>query len=269
MSDNVITIGADPEFFVSVEGKLVSAHGLVAGTKEEPHIVEGGAVQVDGMALEFNIDPAKTAKEFVGNVNTVLGEMRKLVPDNYSFEMIPVAEFGLEYIQAQPEEAKMLGCEPDFNGYSGDVNTPPDVNASFRTAAGHVHIGVEGGLDELEQRKLVILCDILLGLPSLAYDTDTKRRSLYGMAGCYRPKPYGIEYRTLSNAWLATDKLTELTFKRAKRAVELLPRFGEVIESLEDKMGKDYNDLQDIINDSCNYVAKYIHNALSKEFDYV
>ena len=269
MKEKIITIGADPEFFVSVEGKLVSAHGLVAGTKYAPHVVKGGAVQVDGMALEFNIDPAKTPEEFVGNVNTVLGEMRNLVPETYQFEMIPVAEFGTVYIQSQPKVAKELGCEPDFNAYTGEVNTPPDVNASFRTAAGHVHIGVEGGLDEIEQRKLVILCDLLLGFPSIAYDKDIKRRSLYGMAGCYRPKPYGIEYRTLSNAWLASEELMELTFSRAKKAVELLPRFGEVIERAEEILAGDYQEIQDVINSSLEFDSGEIHNILSKEFGYV
>jgi hypothetical protein len=52
-------IGADPEFFLrdKATGKFVSAHGLIPGTKRQPMKVDKGAVQVDGMALEFNIDP--------------------------------------------------------------------------------------------------------------------------------------------------------------------------------------------------------------------
>lgn len=51
-------VGADPELFVSKAGVILSAFGLVGGTKKVPQKVERGAVQVDGMALEFNIDPA-------------------------------------------------------------------------------------------------------------------------------------------------------------------------------------------------------------------
>ncbi len=58
------TYGCDPEVFLMVGDKYVSAHGLFPGTKAEPFKVEKGAVQVDGLALEFNIDPAKTPEEF-------------------------------------------------------------------------------------------------------------------------------------------------------------------------------------------------------------
>jgi len=54
-----ILVGCDPELFVKKDGVLVSAHGLVQGSKEHPFRVSKGAVQVDGMALEFNIDPAE------------------------------------------------------------------------------------------------------------------------------------------------------------------------------------------------------------------
>ena len=269
MSDKIITIGADPELFVSVDGTMVSAFGLVGGTKYAPQLVDKGAVQVDGMALEFNIDPAKTEDEFLTNVTTVLGELRKLIPAEYNFEIVPVAEFGADYIQAQPKLAKEMGCEPDFNGYTGEVNEKPNAEAPFRTAAGHVHIGVEGGLTDLEQMQLVVLCDLLLGLPSVSYDTNAKRRELYGKAGCYRPKSYGIEYRTLSNLWVGDEELTKLTFQRAKKAVELLPRFEEVITLVEKHLGHDYTLIPTIIDNSLAPTARKLHATLSKEFNYV
>ena len=51
-----ILIGADPELFVKKDGVVVSGHDLIQGTKADPFPVQDGAVQVDGMALEFNIE---------------------------------------------------------------------------------------------------------------------------------------------------------------------------------------------------------------------
>ncbi len=202
------TIGADPEFFVvNGAGRVVSAYGMVPGTKKEPLKVPKGAVQVDGMALEFNIDPAATEVEFTDNLDTVLNTILKMVP-GYGMYDKPVAEFGLEYIEEQPEEAKMLGCDPDFNAYTKAANPRPDAATPFRTASGHVHIGWTKDVDPHDPGHFEACCtltkmlDLKLGVPSLIWDKDKKRRQLYGKAGCFRPKPYGMEYRVLSNAWL-------------------------------------------------------------------
>ena len=87
-----LLIGADPELFVSENGKLVSCHGLLPGTKLNPHRVDKGAVQVDGMAAEFNIDPASNEEEFITNLNTVQNSLRELLGGR-SLEAIPVAQF--------------------------------------------------------------------------------------------------------------------------------------------------------------------------------
>ena len=257
-----ITIGADPEFFVSINNKLVSAHGMVEGNKENPYPVECGAVQVDGMALEFNIDPASTSEEFCTNIKTVLAGLRELVPSEVSFEIQPVAEFGKDYIEQQPEKAKELGCEPDYNVYTGEINPTPDNNAGFRTAAGHIHIGIDRDLDDVERKKLVILCDLFMGLPSLSYDKDTKRRELYGKAGCYRTKPYGIEYRTLSNAWLKSKELQHLVYSQAVSAAEYINEFVEVFKYIYEKTGIYYTELDDIINNSDAVKAATVLNCL-------
>ena len=52
--------------------------------------------------------------------------------------------------------------------------------------------------------------DAFVGLPSILYDTDTERRSLYGKAGCFRLQKYGFEYRTLSSFWIGNP--TRLRF---------------------------------------------------------
>ncbi len=224
-----ILIGADPEFFVKPKGMKdpVSAHGLVPGDKKHPHKVHNGAVQVDGTALEFNVDPAKGPKTFLRNINSVMEQIMDMTPGYEVFDGC-VAEFGAAYIEGLPEEAKMLGCEPDYNAYTGKANPRPNAKTPFRTAAGHVHIGWTKDVDPHHPdhfeacRLLTKQLDFHLALPSLIWDGDKKRRDLYGQLGAFRPTHYGVEYRVLSNAWLKDSSLINTVYGNTVRAVKRL-----------------------------------------------
>lgn len=220
-----LLVGCDPEMFVKQGGIFKSAFDLIPGTKAAPFKVSKGAVQVDGMALEFNIDPASSEDEFVGNIGEVVNQLRSMVPD-YEVVASPVAKFDPAYFEDQPLLAKELGCEPDYNAYTADVNHKPHTDKPMRTAAGHVHVGWTQGAapmsydHAMECIKVVKLMDLFLGIPSLFYDADTERRELYGKAGAFRPKSYGVEYRTLSNMWLNDEKLSRWVFRATAAALE-------------------------------------------------
>lgn len=222
-----ITIGADPELFVTKDGKFRSAHGLIPGTKESPHKVEFGAVQVDGMALEYNIDPVDNADDFVLYNQQVMAQMKGMVP-GYEFSIVPSCKFNGNHFRAQPEEAKELGCTPDYNAYTMKENPKPDNKTTMRTASGHIHIGFCEDADPndtdhmLRCAILVKQLDCYLGLPSLLWDKDVSRRRMYGAAGAFRPKPYGVEYRVLSNAWLLSEARMRFVFNQTIEAVNQL-----------------------------------------------
>lgn len=242
-----ILIGCDPEVFVKRNNVFESAHNLIRGDKKNPQKVHRGAVQVDGMALEFNTDPAATEGEFLLNVQTVYDIMKSMVP-GYELVATPVADFSLEYLKAQPQEALELGCDPDYNAWTGDVNPRPNGDVPMRTASGHVHIGWTSDADgsdgnhRARAEAVVRQMDFYLGLPSLMYDKETRRRNMYGKAGACRYKSYGVEYRTLSNAWLNSPELIKWVFRAAKKGIEDL--IGG--NSLQDRHG----DIQEIINTS-------------------
>ncbi len=252
-----ITIGCDPEGFLSRNGELVSAHGLFPGDKANPHAVSGGAVQVDGMAFEFNINPASDEGQFVHSIAEVLGNLQLMIPD-CKLLLEPVAEFGSDYINSQPDEARELGCEPDYNAWTSTVNRTPDMDLPFRTASGHVHIGWTEGQDiEDEEHRgfaeaVVRQLDFFLGLPSLSFDNDTKRRSMYGAAGAYRCKPYGVEYRVLSNAWVKDANLQRWVFRTVNKAIERLMAGDRLY---------DRYDIREIINTSDVEAANAIIKA--------
>lgn len=252
-----ILVGCDPEVFVKQGGRFVSAHNLIPGTKEAPFKVEKGAVQVDGFALEFNIDPAASEDEFCINVNHVFNTLKLMVP-NHEIHTVPVAEFGFEYMEQQPAESLILGCDPDFNAWEQCENQKPNAKVDFRTASGHVHIGWTQGKDVWDMKhmehcaEITKQMDFMLGLASLVYDDDVKRRTLYGKAGCFRPKPYGTEYRTLSNAWLKSDSLMRWVYRNV---VDGMQRFNA-----GDILAKKYGDIQHIINNSLIDDAMFIIN---------
>jgi len=139
---------------------------------------------------------------------------------------VPTAEFGAEYMAEQPEESLELGCEPDFNAYTGRENPRPNAKNTFRTASGHVHIGWTEGADPLDPAHfadciaVVKQLDWSLGLMSKLWDSDEKRRTMYGDLGAFRPKPYGVEYRTMSNAWLTDDNLISYVFDQVQLSME-------------------------------------------------
>lgn len=243
-----LKIGADPEMFAKLDGQIVSAFGLIPGNKKNPFAVDKGAVQVDGMALEFNIDPASSKEEFIYNITHVMEQLKAMVP-NYSVVSDPVAYFTEDYLKSQPEEATILGCDPDFNAwYDGMMNPSPDASLPLRTAAGHVHLGFTEGKHFMDIEHIlncsviVRQLDFYLGLPSLLFDPDTTRRSLYGKAGAFRPKEYGLEYRVLSNKWLSSPNLIDWVFSASSSAMDSVEN-GDI---LADK----YGDIQEIINNS-------------------
>ena len=140
-----ITLGTDPEVFLTdTEGRYVSAHDLVPGSKWDPHRVQSGALQPDGVAAEFNIDPVETADEFMSNIDTVMKQLEsqiKSIRPDLIITMTPTATFSKEYFDSLPESAKELGCTPDYNAYTRDTNSPPSTTEPFRTGSGHIHIG--------------------------------------------------------------------------------------------------------------------------------
>jgi hypothetical protein len=256
MAEMELTIGADPEVFLEKDGQIISAYGLIPGTKRKPFHVPHGGVQVDGMAGEFNIDPVVSSKEFHYSINKVLAELLRMVP-GASISNACTHIFDSDYFASQPDDAKLLGCDPDFNAYSLECNRSPDIEATptMRTVAGHIHLGWTKDVDTyseehfLECTKVTRQLDYFLGLPSLVLDNTPEsalRRQMYGKAGTFRPKPYGMEYRVLSNFWIFSEQLQEWAFNQTKCAYETLRSGDDWYEKYNDvaKYCIDNNDVQ-------------------------
>jgi hypothetical protein len=213
------TLGADPELLFAYRetGTLASVQDRMPGTKEAPYLVEHGAIQADNVSGEFNIEPCTTHSEFSGKIKSVRSilidilEAQGLAETRHS-----VGEY--EETELTHPNACTSGCDPDWNAYTLQINDPPDYTTTrLRAAGGHIHIGYS--FERQEIPEFVKVLDLLITVPMMVYD-DPRRRTMYGKAGAFRLKPYGLEYRTPSNAWVFSDERCRWVCEQVDRALK-------------------------------------------------
>jgi len=216
-------VGADPEIFLvnAVSGALTSAIGRIGGSKYEPRqlpLGHGFAVQEDNVALEYNIPASDSQQSLVDNINKAMTHLLEMVgQQGLSFSRESAAFFPED--QLQHPAALEFGCDPDFNAWSGKMNPRPKAaDATLRSCGGHVHIGTD--TTGLDRAALMRRCDLFLGVPSQLMDNGHLRKKLYGKAGAFRPKPYGAEYRTLSNYWIFRPELVAWVYQNTRLALD-------------------------------------------------
>ena len=233
-----ITFGADPEVFLfdSSKDKFIASCGRIGGTKKNPIPLpkyEKSSIQEDNVAVEFNIVPCKSKSEWVSEISSTLAFLRALVtPKDWSIETSSSVLFSEE--ELSHPQAQSFGCEPDYNAWTKEENDFVYLSgekARLRTAGGHVHVGYKGATTE-QSLLLGRAMDVFLGVPSIILDKDgEERRELYGKAGAIRFKPYGVEYRTLSNFWLRDTMYTAWVYDQTMKAIRYLNAGGKIDEN--------------------------------------
>lgn len=266
------SIGADPELFLRDvnTGGVVPVCGLIGGTKEDPlpleNLAEGFAVQEDNVMIEFNIPPANTASRFSSYIGAGLDALADLIRiRNLPLEFDYSSERLFTDDQLSHPQARMFGCSPDFDGYkAGAACRPvsPDRLGGWRFAGGHVHLGYDH--EHVPQHVVAQLCDLFLALPSVVLDKQAQRRKRYGQPGRFRPTPYGIEYRTLSNFWIFDERLRGQIGYRANQACHLAQnpkRAYDVYAQVPwaDVKSAITNEIEDLAADLVAYLRNDLH----------
>ena len=221
-----VSLGCDPEFFLChrITNQYISAEGIIGGTKKRPKRIskEGHSVQEDNVLGEFNIPPSFSKKEFLDNILKAIKIIQtEIIPKDLEMRIESHAYFDWE--QLNTKQAITVGCDPDYNAWSGWENDIPDdfEYNNLRTAGGHIHVGYNNPTEETSI-LIVKAMDLFLGIPSLILDNDRVRRELYGAPGSYRLKPYGVEYRVLSNFWIASPLYIEWVWDSTMKALQSL-----------------------------------------------
>lgn len=244
MSKTNFTIGADPEvFIVNKTGKIISSIGKIGGSKKRPRELGNGFfVQEDNVLMEFNIPPASSKEEFSTNIEVAKAMLEKLLPEDHSILVAPSAMLEPDQLYGK---AFQFGCDSDINAWSGQQNPLCKApKTGLRSGGGHVHVGI----NDISMIDLVKAMDLHIGVPSVLVDTDVDRRSLYGKAGAFRYKDFGVEYRTPSNFWIQSKELCDRVYDGVAKSIE----FVKANKVITDEMGEM---IQEAINTSDRALA--------------
>jgi hypothetical protein len=239
-----VLIGSDVEFFLQDKEtkEIVSAEGYIKGTKWEPFQYDPEnkyfASSLDNVLAETCVPPVTPEQQdkWIQNFVKALNYFNGSIPPRLCTTAIPSAFLDDKYLQT--DQAKIFGCEPDYNVWTRSTNPKPSLDkmvedglitkedmpkySRLRSAGFHVHFGHEEGSNTETNEMIVKACDLVLGVPSVLMEPSNERRKLYGKAGCFRFKDYGIEYRVLSSFFASTEELIAWVFRGAKRVINMV-----------------------------------------------
>lgn len=242
-------IGADVEVFLQhkLTREIVSAEGYIRGSKYNPFVFDRAnkffTTSLDNVLAEFTIPPARSKEEFFNSLTKSLNYINSSIPEELCTAIQPAARLDDRFLQT--EQALVFGCEPDYNAYTLTENPKPSSqDMNLRSAGGHIHIGFnvtkdekandhDFTLKEIQERAEVIKAmDLFVGVPSIIMEPDNQRKELYGKAGAFRPKNYGVEYRTISNFYLVSKEYIDWVYNSVIDAINWLNEGNTVDEGL-------------------------------------
>ncbi len=219
-------VGSDPELFVeNKEGVVIPAFKFL-GSKKDTKVIAptGEKVYWDGFQAEFETKANSCLAYLVDSVQygikATLQAARRYDKDA-KLSTRTVMEIPFEMLQNTEEEFVALGCMPSRNAYGLKGKEVPPRELPFRPSGGHMHFGL-GAKPEKVMIEIIKALDAILGVacvPLFANFDNPIRREFYGLPGEYRLPPHGLEYRTLSNAWLIHPVLMHMVYELGRKAV--------------------------------------------------
>lgn len=232
-------VGGDPEIFVTdKDGVIAPAFDfLPLGNKKGD-----SDMFADGFAVEINPEAGGCLSYVVDRTHDLLQDLSKRVSLRHFLPSAKnVFDIPQDIMGRATEEQVQLGCAPTFNVYGLRPNLVYARQQFTRSAGGHIHFGLalQDSLlnDDAENRfknpdretvawleNGVRGLDAILGVLCVSlfegFD-DPRRRLHYGQAGEYRIPKHGLEYRTLSNAWLMHPVLMHMVYDLARIALRV------------------------------------------------
>lgn len=216
--------GSDPEMFVvDKDGTVIPAFKFLPDKKNIPV----NNPFWDGFQAEFNIPGVSCLDQTVAYLRVGLQNLWKAAVKNKGELTInPVLAIPPHMLTNEKEEFVQFGCMPSKNVYEMKGIQADGKDVPYRFAGGHVHLQ----LDSQQKKNIpayVKALDAILGVACVSLFgkiDDPIRRKYYGLAGEYRTPAHGVEYRTLSNAWMCDPTIVYMVFELARKVVTLVDR---------------------------------------------
>lgn len=215
-----VKFGSDPEFFFVDKNNDVVPSGVVLEADTE-HVIR------DGFQGELNPESSscrQSAATFISNALIEAREHADAAGLDISFDCGHI--IGDEAWHSTPKSSRRFGCNPTLNAQEKRKLSINGMGQRFRSAGGHVHIGLpnRNHYNNARIERVVRIMDIIAGNLAVLIDRDpnnARRRKYYGRAGEYREKKYGLEYRVFSNFWLKHYVLWSFVAGQLRNAVSI------------------------------------------------
>ena len=239
----VAELGSDPEvFIVDKNNNMIPSFKFLKSKEEKATgITSLQNIFWDGFQAEFNIIAGSCLDSRVHSTSLGLSDLLDLAKKYDKDARLSVQttfDIDQETLNTSAPEHVAFGCMPSLNIYGHEGMKADGRDVPFRSAGGHIHFGIDQLLKEetAKDRKILVgrivkSLDAILGVACVSlfekYD-DPRRRLMYGLAGEYRLPKHGIEYRTLSNAWLSHPLIMNMVFELGRRALTV--GYNDVLE---------------------------------------
>ena len=243
-----LLMGCDPEFFfVNGKGQVVGSEKVLPKKglkwKDDDFGYSDSGYEdtqkpifiIDGVQAELNPEP-NTCRALLGNdIHSCFLQLRKHLKaegKTLSINFDPLVKITQIELDSLSESSRVFGCDPSSNVYQTRAQARIRVNPKKylkRSAGGHIHLGADAYQRPLRRtlknvKVMVPLLDLVVANTCVLIDRhpgNKERRANYGRCGEYRVKPYGLEYRALSNFWLKSYQLMSLVMGLCRFTVEM------------------------------------------------
>lgn len=181
-----------------------------AGSKEQPTVLDFGQYHNDGWPIEWAFNPASHPDQFIENDL----RMRQHIETHHGVQLygrdwfevpMTLVSQNVRLFTHLAGRANRLGCAPDFiEGRERRITGRARVvrTRALREAGLHFHLNLRPEFCSTQDPAacLEVVRDFAEATKLWHKWDHPSERPWYRVSGSYRPKPYGVEYRSLGSS---------------------------------------------------------------------